>query len=314
MASPAEPATRAGVFSHPYLLLTLTALFWGGNAVAGKLAAGSIPPLTLTAVRWAGAAILIFLLARPHLAKAMPVLRQRWRFLFLAGAIGFTLFNSALYGALHYTSAINVSIEQAAMPMMIILISFIVFREPITLVQGVGVIVSIVGVLLTATHGDLGMLVRMELNLGDAIMLLAVVAYSGYSVALRKKPDLPWQVLMFALALSAAISALPGLAYDLASGRYPTPSPVTFGVLAYVVLFPSLLAQIFYMRSIQMIGANRAGAFFNLVPVFGAALAVIVLGESVEIYQAIGLVLVIGGIALAERSAHNAAARAPGGE
>ena len=296
------PPSR-GVLSHPYLLLVLTTLFWGANAVAGKLAAGSVPPLTLTALRWMGAASILYFLARPLLRESMPVLRRRWRYIALCGALGFALFNALLYGALHFTSAINVSIEQAGMPMVIILLTYIIYREPITMLQGLGVLVSMIGVLLTVSHGEPAALLALDINIGDAIMVLAVFIYSAYSVALRHKPDMPWQVFMFGLALSAAIFAFPGMVFDIASGRYPAANWITPGVVIFVAVFPSMIAQVFYFRAIAMIGANRAGLFFNLVPVFGAALAVLILGEKFQLYQTIGLVLVIGGIAMAEFSA-----------
>ena len=302
MTSNSAVTAVKGLYSRPYFLLILATGFWGANAVAGRLAAGSVPPLTLTAARWIGAATILFFLARPLLPAAMPVLKARWRYLFACGAIGFAMFNTALYGALNFTSAINVSIEQAAMPMAIILLTYVVYREPVTWLQFVGLIVSMSGVLLTVTHGDPAAILRLDLNLGDAIMVVAIFTYSAYSVALRHRPDLPWQVFMFALALSAAIAALPGLAYDLASGRYPAANWITPSVLLFVVVFPSLVSQVFYARGVQMIGANRAGLFFNLVPVFGTALAIVLVGETFHAYQAVGLVLVIGGIALAEYS------------
>ena len=306
------PHTGAGggLFSNAYLLLVLTTLFWAGNSVAGKFAAGSIPPLTLTAIRWVFTAAILYILARPHLEEAWPVLRARWRYLFALGSIGFAMFNFAFYAALNYTTAINVAIEQSGMPMVIILASYLIYREPVTRLQLAGVAVTIVGVLVTATHGDIGTLVRLEMNIGDAIMMIAVLAYSAYSVALRHKPKIPWQPFMFALALSAAIAALPGLAFDLAAGRLPAAAWVTPAVLLYVIIFPSLLAQIFYMRAIELIGANRASLFINLVPVFATALAVTLLGEQFRTYQMLGLGLVISGIAMAEFSARRRTARA----
>ncbi|MCB1478803.1 MAG: DMT family transporter [Rhodobiaceae bacterium] len=305
----AKTARPQGIFSHPYLLLTLTTLFWGANAVAGKIASGYIPPLTLTALRWICASSILFFMARPLLRGAIPILRRRWRYIFLCGAMGFGMFNFCLYGALNYTSAINTSIEQAGTPMIIMLLTYIFYREPITLLQGIGVFISMIGVLITVVHGDLSVLLSLDLNRGDAIMVAAVLVYSAYSVALRHKPDLPWQVFMFGLALSAAIFALPGMAYEMASGRYPAASWVTPGIMIFVVIFPSLMSQAFYVRAVGMIGANRAGQFFNLVPVFGAALAILILGEKFQLYHAVGLCMVIGGIALAETSARRRLAR-----
>ncbi len=309
MSDDTRPAAGGGLFSNAYLLLVLTMLFWGGNAVAGKFAAGSIPPLTLTSLRWIFTAAILYVLARPYLAEAWPVLKARWLYLFAVGTTGFTIFNFALYGALNYTTAINVAIEQSGMPMVIILATYLIYREPVTRLQMAGVAVTILGVLVTATHGDLGALVRLEMNVGDAIMMIAVVAYAAYSVSLRHKPKMPWQPFMFALALSGAIASLPGLALDLVSGRLPAANWVTPTVMLYVIIFPSLLSQVFFLRAVELIGANRAGLFINLVPVFATALAVALLGEQFRPYQMLGLAMVIGGIAMAELSARRKLAR-----
>lgn len=289
--------------SRPYLILTLTALFWAGNAIAGKLASGVFPPLTLTWVRWVLTALIFYIFARPHLPKARDLLRARWVYLALMGIVGFAGFNFALYGALNFTSAINVTIEQSAMPMLIMLMAFLVFGERIRLGQLVGAAFAILGVMVTASHGDLAALLRLDLNIGDAIMVIGVIVYSAYSVGLRKKPALDWRVFMFALAVSAAIVSLPFAVIEVMSGHYPEASWRAPAIIAYIVIFPSLLSQIFFIRGVELIGANRAGQFVNLVPIFGAVLAIIILGERFQSYHAAGLALVLGGIAIAEITA-----------
>lgn len=287
-------------FDNAYLLLTLTTLFWAGNAIAGRLAADVIPPFTLTFVRWVLTVSILFWLARPALRESWPVIRQNRLFLFTLGISGFAGFNFALYGALNYTTAINVTIEQSAMPMVIILLSFLVFRERILAAQAYGVALSILGVLVTATHGDLTALLRLDVNIGDAIMMAGVLLYSGYSVALRRKPALDWRVFMLALGCSAALFSLPFAIFDVMSGRLPEMSWKAPAILAYIVIFPSLMSQIFFIRGVELIGANRAGLFINLVPIFGAILAILILGERFEAYHAAGLAFVLAGIGLAE--------------
>ncbi|MEM8877135.1 MAG: DMT family transporter [Pseudomonadota bacterium] len=294
------------LFGRPYLLLSLTTLFWAGNAVAGKLAAGIIPPFTLTGLRWILTAAVLLILAWPLIAENRERIRTNWKFLFFCGSIGFAVFNFCLYGALNYTSAINVSIEQSSMPMVVILLAYLVYREPVTALQLLGASVSIVGVLVTASRGDLLALLQLDVNIGDLIMMGGVLAYSIYSVALKRKPQMPWQVFMFCLACAAMITAFPAMLIELSTGAAPEMSWKTPALLAYVVIFPSVLSQIFFVRGVELIGPQRASVFSNLVPVFGSILAVLILGEVFESYHAVGLGLVIGGIAMAEWSARRA--------
>ena len=300
------------LFHQPYLLLVLTTLFWGGNAVAGKLAAGVIPPFTLTCIRWVGTALILFIVARPIIIRDWPAIRQNIRFLFFCGAVGFAIFNFLLYGALNFTSAINAAIEQSGMPMLIILGMYLVYGERITALQGVGVVLSILGVLLTATRGDLFAIMTLDMNIGDVMMLGAVLAYSIYSVALKRKPQLDWRVIMFGMASAAAVVSIPFALFEMASGRFMAFAPEAAMLLLYVVLFPSLMAQVFFFRGVELVGANRAGLFINLVPIFGALLAVLILDERLELYHLTGLGLVLCGIGLAEVSARRRRAAALG--
>jgi drug/metabolite transporter (DMT)-like permease len=189
------------------------------------------------------------------------------------------------------------------MPMVVILLAYLVFREPVTRFQLLGAAISILGVLITASRGDLMALLQLDVNIGDLIMLGGVLAYSVYTVALKRKPALPWQVFMFSLAIAAMITAFPAMLIELSTGAMPEFSWRTPALLAYVVIFPSVLSQIFFVRGVEMIGPQRAMIFSNLVPVFGSFLAVMILGEAFKGYHAVGLALVIGGIAMAELSA-----------
>ena len=291
-----------------YLLLVLTTLFWGGNPIAGKLAVGHISPMLLTAARWGIAAAILAWLGRRRLAADWPTIRARLPLLVCLGFFGFTVFNVALYSALKYTSAINVSIEQAGIPMLIFIGNFLLFRLHASLAQITGFLVSLVGVALTASHGDPARLLALDLNFGDALMLGAVIAYAGYTMALRFKPNVHWLSLMIALTAGAFITSLPFTAVEVAAGSAILPDARGWGVIFYTTIFPSIVAQIFYVRGVELIGANRAGLFVNLVPVFGTLLSVVVLGEAFYAYHAVALVLVLGGIWLAETGGRKVAA------
>ncbi len=292
-----------------YVLLLLTTLFWGGNAVAGKLAVGHVSPMLLTTGRWGFAFLVLCIIGWPRLMTDWPTVRRNWLYLMALGAVGFAIFNIALYSAVVYTSAINVSIEQAGIPMLIFLANFLLFRLHATWAQITGFSVSLVGVALTAGHGDPARLLALDLNFGDALMLAAVVGYAGYTVALRFKPDIHWQSLMIALTAGAFITSIPFALAEAQAGASIMPDARGWAIVLYTAIFPSILAQIFYVRGVELIGANRTGLFVNLVPVFGTLMSVLLLGEEFHLYHAVALALVLGGIWLAETSGRKAAAR-----
>lgn len=298
----------ARLLSHPYILLGLTALFWGGNAVAGKLAVGHVSPMALTFLRWVCALALVAPLAWPHVKADWPLVRERWLYLFLLGAGGMTVFNCVFYLALVYTSAVQVTIIQSAMPLIVFLGMFLFFQVRVLPVQIFGFGLTAIGVVLTATRGDPGALLSLDFNRGDALMLLAVLLYGGYTVALRSKPRLHWLTMAFVLAAGAAVSAVPFALGEIWLGVHDAPDARGWAIVLYTAIFPSLVAQSFYIRGVEAIGANRANLFINLVPLFGAALAVMILGERLLPYHFVALALVVGGITLAERARKTVAA------
>lgn len=291
-----------------YLFLLLTTLLWGGNSVAGKLAVGHVSPMTLVFLRWVLAVAILLPIGWRTIREDWPVVRKYWFVLAALGASGFTLFNTIFYTALNYTTAINVSIEQAAMPVLIIIANFFFFRLRVSWAQIAGVVLTIFGVILTACHGDPRRLLTLELNFGDAIMLVAVVLYSGYSVGLRLKPVMRWQSLMLSLAIAALITSLPFFMWEVAAGKVIVPDISGWVVIVYTAIGASVISQITYIRGNELIGANRAGLFINLVPIFGTLLSVLIVGETFQLYQALALVLVLGGISLAEYSGRKMAA------
>ncbi|QKD01373.1 DMT family transporter [Mesorhizobium loti] len=290
-----------------YIFLLLTTLLWGGNSVAGKLAVDHVSPMTLVFLRWVLAVAILLPIGWRTIREDWPVVRKHWFVLAALGASGFTLFNTIFYTALNYTTAINVSIEQAAMPVLIIVANFIFFRLRVSWAQIAGVVLTIAGVILTACHGDPRRLLTLELNFGDAIMLVAVILYSGYSVGLRLKPVMRWQSLMLALSVAALVTSLPFFLWEITTGKVMLPDTRGWGIVVYIAVGVSIISQVCYIRGNELIGANRAGLFINLVPIFGTLLSVLIVGETFQLYQALALVLVLGGIALAEYSGRKTA-------
>lgn len=297
---------------NAYMMLLATMLFWAGNSVAGKFAVGHISPMLLTALRWALTAAALAAIGRRHLVADWPVLRAHLWLLFLLGLLGFTLFSVAMYCALLYTSATNVSIEQGGMPLFVFAASFVLFGTRTTPAQVAGFLLSFVGVVITAVHGDVRRLFYLDMNFGDALMLLAIVAYGIYTAALRLRPAVHWTSLMTALCLGGAVSAVPFVVAEAAAGALILPDLTGWAVVFYVVVFPSLIGQALFIRSVELIGANRAGLFINFLPLWGAVLAVLILGEAFQAYHALALVLVLGGVLLAEYSGHKAASAKAG--
>ena len=287
--------------SRAYFYLCITALFWGGNSVAGKMAVGHVSPMMLTTLRWVFALIVILVLMTPQIRRDWDKIRRHWLQLLAYGAIGFTTFNALLYSALKYTSAINAVILQAGIPMLIFLFNFVLFRTKASVAQVIGFTVTLIGVLVTAAHGDVTSLLSLEFNFGDALMIGACIVYAGYTVALRYKPTMHWQSFIAAPAFGALLSAIPLLFWEIGTGTAIVPDTTGWIIVLYAAIFPSLMSQVLYVRGVEMIGANRAGLFINAIPVFGTLLSVMLIGETFHLFHLFALLLVLGGIAIAER-------------
>lgn len=301
-------AHRAGIMDRPYLILVLTNLFWGGNVIAGKLAVGHIDAYALMLLRWAGALILLLPFATRQLRADWPVIRTRWWLYLVYGALGYATFNVLVYVAAHFTSGVNTALEQVAVNIFVLAINFALFRQRVAALQLLGVAVTITGVALIATHGDLTRILRLDLNLGDLLVLIACFAYAAYSVILRWKPRTGWLSFLVMTISGAIIASLVymqgfggGIAHFL--GQLPTFDATAWGVVAYTVIFPSILSQMLYVRGVELIGSNRASLFINLIPLFGTLGSVVLLGERFELFHLSAAILIAIGIILAEWSA-----------
>ncbi|MGL4324813.1 MAG: DMT family transporter [Beijerinckiaceae bacterium] len=288
------------LWSNAYVLLAFTALLWGGNAVASRLAIGEISPMMLTCLRWLGVCLVMPVLYRRDIAANAPVLRAHGKTIVLLALLGFTAFNGLMYVAAYSTTAINIGIIQGSIPVLVLLGALAVYRTPITPLQMIGVMVTILGVFVIAAKGDLAVIKTLAFNFGDMLMLIACVLYAIYTLALRSRPPLPPLVFFTALAVAAFCWSLVLVMWEVQAGTAIWPTWKGFLILIYVTIGPSMLAQIFFMRGVELIGPGRAGIFVNLVPVFGSFLAVMILGETFAWYHGLALALVLGGIALAE--------------
>lgn len=283
-----------------YALLAMTALCWGGNAVFGRLAVGEISPMLLVCLRWLGVVLLVACFASGYVRKDWHILKQHLLFIGAMGALGFTAFNALFYVAAHHTTAINIGIIQGSIPVFVIIGAFFAFSTRVTPMQITGVLLTMLGVGFVASEGNLVRLASMTVNYGDALMVLACLFYAGYAVGLVRRPLVSAMAFFTAIAVAAFIASVPLAAAELVTGRLQWPTLTGWIVVGLITLFPSFLAQIFFIRGVELIGPGRAGVFVNLVPVFASLLAVGLLGESFEVYHGVALCAVVGGIWLSE--------------
>ena len=287
--------------SQAALMLVVTTLLWGCNAVAARLAVGQVSPMMLTTARWSVACIALWFVARGAVAAHGATLRRHWRYLTVMGVSGFTAFNALFYAAAHHTTAANIAIIQGVIPVLVLLGGALLHLR-VTGRQLAGVAVTLAGIAVVASHGQWRALAALDFNIGDVWMVLASLLYAGYTLGLRRRPAVPPLVFFAAVAGVAALSSLPLLAAEVAAGRFFMPTPLGWALVLYVGLLPSFLAQVLFIRAVELIGPARAGVFLNLTPVFGPLLAVPLLGEPLAPYHVLALVLVLGGIWIAEHA------------
>lgn len=292
-----------------YGLLIFTTWCWGLNTIFSRLAVDQISPMQLVMFRWLGVVIIMLVFSRKYLYRDWPILRQHLLFLSVIGCLGFTLFNYLFYLAGHHTSALNIGILQGALPVFVVLCSLVFLRKGITPVQVIGVLITLIGVVMIASGGNLRDLQALSINRGDLYVIIACLLYAIYSVGLSRRPQVSAISLFTVMSIAASIFSMPLLALEVLQEGWQAPTFNGWMIALLVTIFPSLVAQIFFINSVAMIGPNRAGVFINLVPVFAAIMAVIFLQENFEQHHALSLALVLGGIALSELGRQRPAAQ-----
>jgi len=286
---------------RPYLLLILAVLFWSGNFILGRAFHSEIPPVALAFWRWVGAAILVTLPALPHLRRDRHALVEQWPVILLIATLGIAVFNTLVYSGLQYTEAINAFLLQSLMPVLIVLLSFMIFRERVTKLQSVGILVSLCGAVTIIARGDASILLSLSINRGDLLVFTAMACYAGYTVMLRKRPHVhPWAFLATTFWIGALL-LIPFYLWETLTVATLDPKPTNLMVIGYVIVFPSIVSYLCFNRSVELVGANRAGLFIHLMPVFGSLMAVFFLGESFCWYHGVGILLIGAGIYLATR-------------
>jgi len=287
--------------NQPYLLLSFTALCWAGNAIVGRMAAGHIPPVTLSFLRWALAFLIILPFAWKHLRRDWGAIRRHLGTMIVLSVTGIGTFNTMQYWALEHTQALNTLLLQSAGPLFVAAWSLILLGVRLTLAQAAGIALSLIGVLVILLHGDLTALTGIAFNKGDLIFTVALVIFGLYSVlSLTRPPIHGLSFVGFTFGCGAAC-LIPLWIWELLARPRIQLDSTNLLFLFYVAVFPSTLAYLCYNRGVQLIGANRAAPFFHVVPVFGAAMAFVFLGERPQAFHVIGFALVLTGVFVASR-------------
>lgn len=283
------------------MLLTFTALFWAGNSIVARGARDVVPPFALSFWRWSLVLLILLPFAWPHLRRDARALGRSWKIVVLLGVLGIGAFNALLYTGLQTTSAVNGLLLQSLQPGLILLLGMLLFAETTRPLQMLGITLSIAGALVIVSKGDLAALQGLEFNPGDLIIGIAVVIWSLYSVLLRNRPQVHPLSFLAATTAVGVTAMLPFYLAEIGSGRFIDNGSASWLAIAYVCLFPSLVAYLCFNRGVQLLGSAAASLYLNIMPVMGAVLAALFLGEAIRWFHFAGMMLIAAGIACALR-------------
>jgi drug/metabolite transporter (DMT)-like permease len=301
-AAAASPQST-GAFRSPALALALAALFWSGNFIAGRALRGQIDPLTLNFARWLFALVLLAPFVWRDAVAHRRALCREWRLILALGATGIASFHTLVYLALKSTTATNALLMLSLTPIVTLFGAAALGMEQPNKRQLAGALLSVVGAAVLITRGSIAAIVSEGFNAGDLLMLLAVLIWAAYSLLLRRRPaDLPAPAALAASIIAALVLMLPVLPLAASSGIAPFRSVPVLLSVGYIAAFASAIAFLFWSYGVTRLGPARAAQFVQLMPIFGAALAIVLLGELPTAAQIGGAVLVLSGIGLVERT------------
>jgi drug/metabolite transporter (DMT)-like permease len=290
------------IFTSPYALCSYAIICWAGNFVVARLANLDVPPVSLSFWRHILAALMVLPLVLPVLRTDWPVIKSNLG-LFSVLSFLFVTGNTLVYFCVLYTTVINAALINAGVPVVAVFFSWLILRDVINQWQGLGIALSMTGIAIVVSRGNLAALGSLDFQLGDLFMLLAIVAWALYMV-LFKRAGLkisPWTLLLV-LCGGGTIWLIPAYALEIASGATTLFSLLTIASLIYVALFSTIIAWACWNSGTLRIGPNRAASFMSLHPVFGSALATIVLGEVLQGFHVAGTIPVLIGVYLVSRA------------
>ncbi|MDP3620239.1 MAG: DMT family transporter [Ramlibacter sp.] len=289
------------------VMLTVPPLLWAGNAVVGRLMADSVPPITLNFLRWALALVFLLPFSAWVLARGSG-LWTHWKRFAVLGLLGVGLYNSLQYLALKTSTAVNVTLIAASMPVWMLAMGALFFNQRVTARQIAGAVLSIAGVLVVISRGNWETLAQVRLVVGDIYVLIAAASWSLYSWLLTPRSADPpairadWAAFLMAqVVMGTAWSGLFTAAeWSLADVQIKWSWPVA-AALIYIAVGPAIVAYRCWGLGVQRAGANAAAFFSNLTPLFAAVLSAAFIGEAPHLYHALAFALIVGGIVVSSR-------------
>ncbi len=272
-------------------------MFWAGNWVIGRAVVSSIPPVALAYWRWLLAVVIMLPFAWPHLRGKWPLIRQEWRTILPLALAGTGLHNLLSYLGLNYTTVTNGVMLNSSTPVMILLLGALFFGQRVTRAQIWGTALSLGGVLLILTRGHVGTLLAFNFNVGDLNVIGSMLFWATYTLLLPGRPAGIAPIALLVVCGAIGVAAMtPVYAWELSTGAAIAWSWPVAGALLYVGIFPSFLGYIFWNRGVEVVGANVAGLFMHLMPVFGSLLAWLLLDERLQGFHFAGFGLILSGI------------------
>jgi drug/metabolite transporter (DMT)-like permease len=294
--------SKVGALASPYLLLVLTILFWSGNFVVGRAVRTDIAPIALSFWRWAVALVVLLPFALPHVRTQWRAVLHSWRILVMFGILGVANFSTFVYIGLHSTTATNAVFVNSISPVVIVALSWMLLGQAIRNRQAVGIMLSLLGVIAIVMRGDLRALMVLQFNIGDLWVLAGVLSWALYSVYLKWRPaELHWLSFTIATVGVGVIVLLPFYIWEVGQGARFSLNLTTVSSVLYLGIFPSVLSYIFWNRAVMQVGANKAGQFMYLMPVFGTILSMLFLDEKLHWFHLVGISLIFFGIYLSTR-------------
>ena len=285
-----------------YLLIVITAVAWSGNAIVGRGVVDIVPPVGLAFWRWVAAFPIFLIIAWPYLRNDLPLLVQYWKMVILLALLSISIYNTFIYQGLTTTTAINSFLINTSRPVIIVLLSFLIFRERITSLMSAGLVLALVGTGVIITQGDIDILQTLQFNIGDIWIFVATIAWALYTVVYPKRPKVHQASLLAVSVFVGLIIIAPMYVWEtMTVGPVPLRAETLWGV-AYLSVISSVVAYMTYNRAVEVLGANKAGLTSYLLPIFGSILAILILNEVFQLFHGIGFVLILAGVLVAARA------------
>ncbi|SHM10218.1 DMT family transporter [Flavobacterium xanthum] len=279
------------------LFALFATLLWSVNMVIASGVKGHIPPVGLAFWRWTVACIVLAPFAAKRTFESLPILKKHFWYLTLTAVLGITIFNTLIYFAGKTTSAINLSLIAISIPLFIIILSRIIYKEKVSNIKIVGIATIIIGVLVLISKGSLQALLTINFTIGDLLMLLACFFFACYTILVRKKPQqLAPKVFLFSVFSIGTALLLPLYIWENTTYQKVIFDSTTILITLYVGIFASLVSFYLWNEAIRLIGTSKTALIYYLIPIFSGILAYFFLNQAIGLTQIISMGIIISGL------------------